>query len=869
MPRSQWRRCLFSHVVFPVALILLFVSPGTLLAQASASAVTLAHKSEARAVIVVGQDPGPVVRFAAGELTRKLNAITGADFQIVTHLPKDSPAIVLGDQPATRAAGIDVSELKRDGYVIRTSDQRIYIAGRDDRGEKAERLFDLLKDTAVADRSRATIRRQFNSATWDFQRATLFGAYDLLRRLGARWFYPGPAGEVLPDKPTLTVPALDVREEPAFEMRRLSVGIYRLDWWYADQVNDRPVYEALGWTAEAFRLFTIRQRESTKWIAFNHRPKRHQWEERFGKSNPEYFALQPDGTRDLSHIQQTSGHHGHLCYTHPGVFRETVDDINAFFTGESATSRGIDTGQSAYAMESNNGWHVYASYGDTFSLLPQDGFPGKVCQHDACQALTHPRAEYDARHNDLIWSFVDRVAREIKPRFPDKKLTCLAYTSYSQPPRRIEKLSDNVIVGVIPPGRLYTYATGQAQYEDTLRTWNNATAGPLLVWANDLYRHARPQRENVPMVLPNYYADMARMWREHNVKWVNIMTEQAEIFLYHLQRYVWYQLLWNPDADPDALIQDYVAKLYGLAAAPMGKLVNDVLDRSRQIIDTKAGQIDIWSNHFTEAKLKQYDRWMAEAKGRAANTPSARPVELFERHFLNDLRDGHAWYARNIRDVMDSGDASVAIRKAWTPITVDGKLDEKAWRLSDRVKPFHGNTSDKPTKWDTEARLLRTDDTLYFAFICHDPKASQRDVSGEGAAADNVEVFLDPQHDHDSYYQVMVDITGQVVEDNYRQVIGEPIDESWNSKAQAATQRLSDRWVVEIAVPRGSMQDGDVTPGAKRSGEAARPWGVNFCRTMSEPPRKADRFSCFSPLLRGRFHQPDLFAHMYFEDGGR
>ncbi|GAH49341.1 unnamed protein product, partial [marine sediment metagenome] len=43
-----------------------------------------------------------------------------------------------------------------------------------------------------------------------------------------------------------------------------------------------------------------------------------------------------------------------------------------------------------------------------------------------------------------------------------------------------------------------------------------------------------------------------------------------------------------------------------------------------------------------------------------------------------------------------------------------------------------------------------------------------------------------------------------------------------------------------------------------------RPWGANYCRSMQNPPRPEDRFSSWSPLIRGKFHQPDLFAHIFF-----
>jgi len=63
--------------------------------------------------------------------------------------------------------------------------------------------------------------------------------------------------------------------------------------------------------------------------------------------------------------------------------------------------------------------------------------------------------------------------------------------------------------------------------------------------------------------------------------------------------------------------------------------------------------------------------------------------------------------------------------------------------------------------------------------------------------------------------------------------------------------------VIEVQIPRDRIKGGLERP-------AGRPWGANFCRSMKYPPRPEDTFSGWSPLLRGRFAQPDLFGHIFF-----
>lgn len=66
-------------------------------------------------------------------------------------------------------------------------------------------------------------------------------------------------------------------------------------------------------------------------------------------------------------------HAEQLCYSEEGVFTETMADIEAFFTGQSAASRSLPITPGG-PYELNNHWAPNASYGDTFSLLPQDGY---------------------------------------------------------------------------------------------------------------------------------------------------------------------------------------------------------------------------------------------------------------------------------------------------------------------------------------------------------------------------------------------------------------------------------------------------------------------------------------------------------------
>src|SRR5215208_6560478 len=57
-----------------------------------------------------------------------------------------------------------------------------------------------------------------------------------------------------------------------------------------------------------------------------------------------------------------------------------------------------------------------------------------------------------------------------------------------------------------------------------------------------------------------------------------------------------------------------------------------------------------------------------------------------------------------------------------SPITLDGKLDEPAWREAEvftltQQSPRPG----QPTPFKTEVRVLVSNDAIYFGFTCRDP----------------------------------------------------------------------------------------------------------------------------------------------------
>ena len=148
-----------------------------------------------------------VAWFAAQEMTNFLSRALGVNVPVRTKLNPAKTSIVLGTNAWSCAAGVDISKLPQDGFVMRTSGNTIYIAGFDEN------------------------RNPLNGV---FPRATLFGAYEFLEKyVGCRFYFPGELGEIVPKLKSFEVPEIDVVCAPFLTERHCffkEANIWKQEW---------------------------------------------------------------------------------------------------------------------------------------------------------------------------------------------------------------------------------------------------------------------------------------------------------------------------------------------------------------------------------------------------------------------------------------------------------------------------------------------------------------------------------------------------------------------------------------------------------------------------------------------------------------
>jgi len=270
------------------------------------------------------------------------------------------------------------------------------------------------------------------------------------------------------------------------------------------------------------------------------------------EAHPEWFA-QVAGRRIPN---------GQLCLTNEGMFQLLVTNLRQRIEAEP---------EKKYWSVSQNDTHGY-------------------CTCDRCAAID---AEQEA-HSGALMAFINRVAGE----FPTKTISTLAY-QYSRKAPKSLRPADNVLVVLAPIelNRSRPVATdpSAATFRAELEDWARIT-DRLLIWDYVIqFSNLISPFPNLRVLQPNlrYFVDNSAIahFQQGNRE---IGGEWAE-----LRAYLIAKLLWNPDADIDWLIDDFLAGYYGAAAAPH---LRDYIDTQHDALEASGAGLGIFGNPISASK---------------------------------------------------------------------------------------------------------------------------------------------------------------------------------------------------------------------------------------------------------------------------
>jgi hypothetical protein len=394
-------------------------------------------------------------------------------------------------------------------------------------------------------------------------RATLYAVYSFLEDVvGCRW-WTGTASR-MPWKPSLSVGTISIRFKPPLE--------YREPFWY---VAFDPVWasrnKANGTRAGGDALRGGRQ----VYEGFVHTFYGLIPPEKYFEAHPDWFS-EIDGRRTFKDAQ--------LCLTNEDMRRELVKNLKE---------------------------RLRANPAATIASVSQNDCFGN-CTCPKCRAVD----EEEGGPAGSLLRFVNAVAADIEPEFPDIAIDTLAY-QYTRKPPRLARPRPSVIVRLCSIECAFAKPLDDPRnkaFFDDLDGWSKI-AGRLYIWdyTTNFSHYVQPH--------PNYgvLGRNIRLFVDRNVRGVfeqgayqSWGSEMAE-----LRAWVLAKLLWDPGLEEGRLREEFLKGYYGPAAGDM----DDYLEGLEQALAKAGDALGCYSP--ADAKFLSFDtlarawRTLGSARGKA------------------------------------------------------------------------------------------------------------------------------------------------------------------------------------------------------------------------------------------------------------
>ncbi len=482
-----------------------------------AGPLPLVAEGEPAAILVLADTPAEAAREAAGALRTWIEKMSGARLPVLHESDvapdPESVLILVGDTERTRALDIDPEGLGLEEVRIRTFPGAVAVVGDDLRPDGLP------------------------------LRGTLFAAGLFAREvLGIRWLWPGTLGEVVPRSREISVPEVRIRQTPRFRRRDMFNQAY-------NGVCHSKI-DALGWDHEPFLEM---QRKTDEWQAFHGgggsydgsfgHAFGHYWDLHH-EEHPDWFALQPDGTRD-NEGPANEGYPSHrLCVSNPGLIERVARD-------------------KIEQLKRN-------PFLDAASVSPNDGGLQTFCLCERCEAWDAPGGEMIQMRgpdgpiphvtlSDRFVRFYSDIARIVARELPDRNIGAYAYHHYTTPPIHAE-LHPNVVIGFVTGMRMYVNDHLREKMRVEWRKWA-AKADQLFLYSNSTYA-----LNAFPSVYVRRLGEDLRFYAENDIVFAQYDCVTGHWGTNGLNYYVLARLLWDPGQDVDALVEEYCAAGFGPAA---------------------------------------------------------------------------------------------------------------------------------------------------------------------------------------------------------------------------------------------------------------------------------------------------------------
>jgi len=480
--------------------------------------VTIAEGQASDWRIVCPPPASPAINWAARELQRYLVQMRGCKLPIVNRT-RSKPALAIGLRPELSSDyrnALPPSAPGYDGYAV-----------------------------AVVPATRKTPARIVIGG--DNSRGVIYGVYDVLERLGCRWFYPTQDGsdpEVVPQQATLSLPPgawavaspMKYRicngSEWFFEMQA-APALKQLEW----AIKAR--YNAMGWQADTHTPLEAQYQqladrgllaELAKRDMLLHGPA-HCFNlllraEDHMTNHPEWFGL-----RNGQRVPQ-SFLGAQFCWSNPEARKQFTDNVEAF---------------AKQALQIN-----------ILCLVPFDG--GQACECAPCKK---------AGASNLLMLLMSEVIERLKACRPDLVVETIGgYGAATDPPESAQIHPRQRVIWA-HWGRVYTMGYDDPLYDrkDNLEKWRRAARGGITICQYYTDNFAEP------WVMSPFTVAMEgdrRYFRQQGIDSVYMLMWPRGYWWNHgLNGYLAGRCFYDFSLSPYDLLRDYARCYFGPQAGPL------------------------------------------------------------------------------------------------------------------------------------------------------------------------------------------------------------------------------------------------------------------------------------------------------------
>jgi len=475
------------------------------------------------APVVVSKNAPPRTRAAAGELIDYIEKISGARPELIEGEPKSIPprAVWVGAQPAARKLlpRLDLAFQHPEEILLACDGRHLVIAGRD-------RWDPQHMDVQARDGIVKGKQQEYG---------TINAVYTFLQdKLEVRWLWPDELGEDVPKRPTIRLAPFEYRYHPQIRSRG---GLLHFS-----SLGNKGYGRAHDWARlQRLQLHSL-DLDGGHGFA--------DWWDRYSKTHPEIFALQPDGTRTGFASARTAK----LCQSNPKVWELWLKGVEDQLAKDPTRT--------------------------VFNASPNDGWASGHCVCEKCSAWDHPdgekrlfiwrghRAERPAL-SDRDVTFANRLAGLLQQRYPGKDYRVLMNSyGHSRPAPVAARPADNVIISSVAnflgrTGLVDRGSTTGQTYRQQFDAW--ARLGCRMMWRPNTGSPGGWQQGLPDLTISQTAQDLQHVAASGCVGifvdsvWEHWATQGP-------QYYVMAQLAWDPRQDPAALLADYYRRGFGPAA---------------------------------------------------------------------------------------------------------------------------------------------------------------------------------------------------------------------------------------------------------------------------------------------------------------